>query len=223
MLKLETVYKDYLLGKTTVNALIDINLEIGEGEFLSIVGPSGSGKTTLLNLIGGIDQPTKGNIYSDGINLTELSDDEMTEFRLNRMGFIFQSFNLIPVLNVFENIEFPLILMKKGREERKKIVLKLIEDVELSELIQHRPDELSGGQRQRVAIARALVTSPEIVLADEPTSNLDHTVGRKILEIMKKLNREYNTTFIFSSHDPQVFEFAERKVILQDGRIVGEE
>jgi putative ABC transport system ATP-binding protein len=217
------VVKDYPLGKTTVHALKQIDFAVPEGDFLSIVGPSGSGKTTLLNIIGCIDHATTGKVVIHGHDVASLSDRQLTDLRLHNIGFIFQTFNLIPVLSVRENIEFPLLLMKKNRLSKGEIrdrVEKLTEEVGLKEYIEHRPYELSGGQRQRVAIARALVTNPEMVLADEPTANLDSETGDMILLLMKELNEIENTTFIFSTHDPEVLKYAKNVVKLRDGRIV---
>lgn len=221
------VKKDYPLGKTTVHALRGVDLKVEEGELLSIVGPSGCGKTTLLNIIGCIDNPTEGEVKIDGRDVSTLSDKELTDIRLYKIGFIFQTFNLIPVLDVKENIEFPLLLMKDkkniDRNEIAKRVERLIEEVGLKEFVNHKPAELSGGQRQRVAIARALVTNPDIVLADEPTANLDSETGESILSLMMELNKLENTTFIFSTHNPDVLKYAKRIIRLKDGMIAKEE
>ena len=212
--------KDYELGKTKVHALKGVNLTVDEGEFMSVVGPSGSGKTTLLNLIGCLDSPTGGNVtLFEKYDVSKLNDKEATRLRRDEIGFIFQTFNLIPVLNVFENIEFPLIIQGVGKKERKERVDDIIEDVGLQEYVKHKPEELSGGQRQRIAVARALVHGPDLVLADEPTANLDTENGMKILEMMKELNEKKKVTFIFSTHDPKVMEIARRKVVLADGKI----
>ncbi|URA09725.1 ABC transporter ATP-binding protein [Thermospira aquatica] len=227
LIEIKEVTKDYPLGKTTVHALRGVSLTVEKGEFFSIVGPSGSGKTTLLNLIGCIDKPTSGDVIIDGQDVSSLNDKELTNMRLHKVGFIFQTFNLIPVLNVRENVEFPLLLMKDksglSRQEIKERVEKLIENVGLKDFITHKPAELSGGQRQRVAIARALVTNPAIVLADEPTANLDSETGEIILSIMRHLNETQQTTFIFSTHNPDVLKYAKRIVRLKDGKIIGEE
>lgn len=219
IVKIENVERTYQLGKTEVRALRGVDLSIEKGEFLSIVGPSGSGKTTLLNLIGCLDDPTSGHVFVDNKNVTHLSDTDATNLRLNTIGFIFQTFNLIPVLSVYENVEFPLILQKKDAATRDERVRKLLEEVGLAEHMRHKPDELSGGQRQRVAIARALASKPQIILADEPTANLDSETGNNIIKLMLKLNKEDNATFIFSTHDPKVMEHASRKVVLKDGMI----
>ncbi len=221
MIEIKNLKKDYPLGKTTVHALRGIDFNVQEGELLSVVGPSGSGKTTLLNVIGCIDYATEGNVKIAGVEITKLNDKQITDIRLNKIGFIFQTFNLIPVLDVVENVEFPLLLMKKNtKEEIRKRAEKLIEEVGLKEYIKHRPAELSGGQRQRVAIARALVTNPDIVLADEPTANLDSVTGASILELMREMNRVEKTTFIFSTHDANVLKYAQRIVKIKDGVIV---
>lgn len=218
VIEVKAAKKEYILGKTKVEALKGVNLEVKEGEFLCIVGPSGSGKTTLLNLIGCLDSPTSGLVkLFDGHDVSKLTDKEATALRRDKIGFIFQTFNLIPVLNVSENIEFPLIIQGVKPEERKKRVDEIIDDVGLREFVGHKPDELSGGQRQRIAVARALITNPRLVLADEPTANLDKENGLNILKIMKHLNEEHKTTFIFSTHDQRVMEQARRIVVLEDG------
>ncbi|OGS19463.1 MAG: ABC transporter [Elusimicrobia bacterium RIFOXYA2_FULL_50_26] len=221
IIEIKGLKKDYPLGATVVNALRGIDLAVEEGELMSIVGPSGSGKTTLLNVIGCIDHATEGSVQIGGREITALNDREITGIRLHKIGFIFQTFNLIPVLDVRENVEFPLLLMKKysGAELHKRAD-KLIEEVGLKEFTKHRPAELSGGQRQRVAIARALVTNPDIVLADEPTANLDSVTGASILELMKEMNRVEKTTFIFSTHDANVLQYAKRIVKIKDGLTV---
>ena len=215
------IKKDYQLGKTVVNALKGINLTIQEGDFLSIIGASGSGKTTLLNIIGCIDCPTSGSLKIGGENVCMMDDDKVTNLRLNKIGFIFQTFNLIPVLDVMENVEFPLLLMNKfTKNEIKARTEKLIDEVGLANFVKHKPYELSGGQRQRVAIARALVTNPDIILADEPTANLDSVTGESILELMKKLNEIEKTTFIFSTHDSNVLKYAKTIIKIKDGLLV---
>lgn len=221
IIEIKGLKKDYPLGTTTVHALRGIDLGIKEGDFLSIVGPSGSGKTTLLNVIGCIDHATEGSVKIGGTEITRLNDREITDMRLHRIGFIFQTFNLIPVLDVLENVEFPLLLMKKmSKAESRSRAEKLIDEVGLTEHVRHRPAELSGGQRQRVAIARALVTNPDIVLADEPTANLDSVTGQQILELMRTMNRIENTTFIFSTHDANVLKYARDIIKIRDGQIV---
>jgi len=219
---LENVHKIYPLGETEVKAVNGVSFEIERGDFISIAGPSGSGKSTILNMIGCIDTPTSGTVIIDGQKTSGLADREITGLRHKVIGFIFQSFNLVPVLNVFENVEFPLLLGKEapGKEERAAYVNFLIEAVGLSDWRSHRPNELSGGQRQRVAIARALVTKPRIVLADEPTANLDSKTGNAIIELMKKINRDLDTTFIFSTHDPSIVDIADHVIRLQDGLVI---
>jgi putative ABC transport system ATP-binding protein len=214
--------KNYTLGKVVVPALRGVTLDVNAGDFISIAGPSGSGKTTLLNLIGCVDTPTSGSVEVAGKNTTELSERELTELRLNTIGFIFQSFNLVSVLTVFQNVELPLLLQRTiGGAERQARVLELLTRVGLREHAQHRPSELSGGQRQRVAIARALVTRPQLVLADEPTANLDSVTGQHILDLMRELNRTGGTTFIFSTHDQKVMSYANAIVRLADGKLQG--
>jgi putative ABC transport system ATP-binding protein len=212
--------KNYTLGKVVVPALRGVTLEVGAGDFISIAGPSGSGKTTLLNLIGCVDTPTSGTVEVAGKNTRELSERELTDLRLNTIGFIFQSFNLVSVLTVFQNCELPLLLQRSiSADERKRRVDELLEKVGLREHTDHRPSELSGGQRQRVAIARALVTRPQLVLADEPTANLDSVTGQHILDLMRDLNRTQGTTFIFSTHDQKVMSYANTIVRLADGKL----
>ena len=222
---LQDVTKVYLLGKVEVHAVKGVSFAIEEGDFISIAGPSGSGKTTILNMIGCIDTPTTGTVEVAGKGTNGLRDREITTLRHEAIGFIFQSFNLVPVLNVFENIEFPLLLGKQtmGKAEKQEWIDYLIEQVGLAEWRKHRPNELSGGQRQRVAIARALTTRPQIVLADEPTANLDSTTGEAIIELMRKINREQHTTFIFSTHDPAIVTIADHIIRLHDGMVESEE
>ncbi|NDD66077.1 ABC transporter ATP-binding protein [bacterium] len=222
MIHLHHVVKEYLLGQSVVSALRGISIDIAKGEFVSICGPSGSGKSTLLNMMGALDTPTQGEVMVAGANLKQLSDAEQASLRNRKIGFIFQSFNLIPVLNVFENIDYPLILQGMSSSDRQSKVLALIDQVGLSDFVTHRPDELSGGQRQRVAIARALITQPDIVLADEPTANLDSKTGAGILELMKVMNSRHQTTFVFSTHDDQVKGYATRIINIQDGGVVAE-
>ncbi len=220
IIEIKQLYKEYPLGNTVVHALRGVDLKVKEGDFMSIVGPSGSGKTTLLNVIGCIDFATRGSVQVGGREITSLNDREITDIRLNKIGFIFQTFNLIPVLDVIENIEFPLLLMKKhSAKEIRGRADKLIDEVGLKEFAKHRPAELSGGQRQRVAIARALVTNPDIVLADEPTANLDSVTGGQILELMKEMNKIEKTTFIFSTHDANVLKYANNITKIKDGLI----
>jgi putative ABC transport system ATP-binding protein len=224
IVSVRNVSKDYMLGKTVVPALREVSLEVEEGEFLSIAGPSGSGKTTLLNLVGCVDTPTAGVVEVAGSDTAKLSERALTELRLRTIGFIFQSFNLVSVLSVFQNVEFPLLLQGAlGKRERQARVAGLLEAVGLDEHARHRPSELSGGQRQRVAIARALVTRPKLVLADEPTANLDSATGANIIDLMRDMNRRDGTTFLFSTHDPKVMAHANAIVRIADGRIEGRE
>lgn len=224
IVSLKDVQKIYPLGKTEVHAVKGVSFDIARGDFISIAGPSGSGKSTILNMIGCIDVPTAGSVELNGQITSGLTDREITELRHKFVGFIFQSFNLIPVLNVYENIEFPLLLGKKAIDpkERREWTEYLIEEVGLTDWAKHRPNELSGGQRQRVAIARSLATKPELVLADEPTANLDSETSEAIIGLMKKINIEMNTTFIFSTHDPTIVELAEHIIKLKDGLISSE-
>ncbi|HEY9594789.1 MAG TPA: ABC transporter ATP-binding protein [Spirochaetia bacterium] len=222
IIELENVRKTYLLGRVEVEAVRGVSFSIEKGDFISIAGPSGSGKSTILNLIGCIDTPTSGTVTVEGKATAGLSDKELTLLRHESIGFIFQSFNLIPVLDVFENIEFPLLMGASNipRKERKDWVDSLVAEVGLEQWKRHKPNELSGGQRQRVAIARALVTKPRIVLADEPTANLDSKTGEQIIELMKKINRELATTFIFSTHDSKIVSVADHVIRLLDGQVV---
>lgn len=223
MISVQNVTKEYRLGLTTVKALRGVSLEIGNGEFICISGPSGCGKSTLLNLIGCLDKPTTGTVTIDDEDVGTLSKNQLAEIRSRKVGFIFQSFNLIPVLNVYENIELVFMSWKDfPKEEMETRITSLIEEVGLKDYIKHKPGELSGGQMQRVSIARALVTKPQVVLADEPTANLDSKTSKIILEIMVELNTRHNTTFIFSTHDPIVSGYAKRQVNLFDGAINSE-
>lgn len=223
IVELNDVTKTYMLGKTEVKALKGISFSIEKGDFVAIAGPSGAGKSTILNIIGCIDIPTTGVVLIDGENTSNLNDRQLTELRLYKLGFIFQSFNLIPVLNVYENIEFPLLLKRNfSKKDRDRIIKKVIEEVGLSNRVKNKPAELSGGQRQRVAIARALVTNPLIVLADEPTANLDSETGHRIINLMKDINRIEKTSFIFSTHDPHIMEHANKIIRLRDGIITNE-
>ena len=220
IVNLDSVVKDYFNGKIMVEALSNINLNIEKGEFAVLAGPSGSGKSTLLNMIGCMDKPTKGKILIDGQDATNFSSKEASHFRRDKIGFIFQAYNLIPVLTAYENIEFALNLTGSyTKQEKKEKIEKIMEDVEIMEYRNRRPLEMSGGQQQRVAIARALVKSPAIILADEPTANLDSVTGENILKLMKKLNIEKNVTFIFSSHDKMVIDYAGRVIRIRDGKI----
>ncbi len=220
LIRADNVSKQYRLGGQMVPALHEVTLNIEEGVFLAIAGPSGSGKSTLLNLIGCIDTPTSGKIYIDGRDTSGYTPDALANLRARTIGFIFQTFNLLPVLSAEENVEYPLLQFKElGKAERRDRVARFLDFVKLSKFARHRPSELSGGQRQRVAIARALATRPKIILADEPTANLDSKTGAGILDLMKRVNRSYNTTFVFSTHDKKVIAKADRLVRIEDGRI----
>jgi putative ABC transport system ATP-binding protein len=220
VVRLEQVCKDYRLGNQQVRALKDVSLSIESGVFLAIAGPSGSGKSTLLNLIGCIDSPTSGRIFVNEQDVSDKTPDQLAELRARNIGFVFQTFNLLPVLTAEENVEYPLLQLEEvHRHERRERVAQWLDRVGLAKFGRHRPNQLSGGQRQRVAIARALVTEPDIVLADEPTANLDHVTGEGILELMKEINRRFKTTFIFSTHDRKVMAKADRLVWLEDGQV----
>ncbi|MFN0064373.1 MAG: ABC transporter ATP-binding protein [Myxococcaceae bacterium] len=222
IVSIRDVVKEYNLGKTVVRALQGVSLDVHRGDFMSIAGPSGSGKTTLLNLIGCVDTATSGVVQVVGQDTAKLSERELTRLRLHTIGFIFQSFNLVSVLSVFQNVEFPLLLQNTlSKPKRRERVMKLLEAVGLATHARHRPNELSGGQRQRVAVARALVTEPQIVLADEPTANLDSVTGEHIIDLMKEMNQKQGTTFIFSTHDAKVMAHATSLVKLADGRVLG--
>nr|VFK54061.1 MAG: putative ABC transport system ATP-binding protein [Candidatus Kentron sp. TUN] len=219
MIRVENVSKTYTLGKRQVEALRGIDLTLPEGVFVAIAGPSGSGKSTLLNLIGCLDLPTDGRILLQGQDVSAMGDRQQAALRNRLIGFVFQSFNLVPVLSAFENVEYPLVLLGVARRERRERVEAMLGEVGLAEHAGHRPDYLSGGQRQRVAIARALVTCPGLVLADEPTANLDSKTGGEIIALMRTLNREHGTTFVFSTHDPRVVDQADQVYRIEDGRL----
>ena len=219
IVKLEGVTKVYQDGKVAVSALRGIDLELQKGEFVAVAGPSGSGKTTLLNIIGGLDKPTKGNVFLEEKPLSAMSRGELSRLRLHRIGFIFQSYNLVPVLTAYENAEFVLLLQKRPAEERRKRVVNLLEEVGLAGLENRFPREMSGGQQQRVAIARSIAPEPALVLADEPTANVDSQTAAELLDLMEKLNQENGVTFLFSTHDPAVMERARRLIRLKDGMI----
>lgn len=223
VIEIRNLHKIYNGSEVKVHAVNEVNLTFKEGEFAAIVGPSGSGKTTLLNLIGGLDHPTSGELIVGGTNLSTLKPSALIDFRMNNIGFVFQSYNLIPVLTARENIEFIMALQKRARKERDARTLELLQAIGLADRINSRPAKLSGGQQQRVAVARALASRPKFVLADEPTANLDSKSAHSLLEIMEKLNREEKITFIFSTHDPRVVQMARRVITLEDGRVVSDE
>lgn len=220
VVKIENVTRVYQIGKLDTHALQGVNLSIASGEFTSLVGPSGSGKTTLLQMIGCLDQPTSGRVLVNGKDVTTLNRNQRADMRRANIGFIFQFFALIPTLSAYENIEMPLLLNGQGVNERKERVMELLKAVDLLDRARNRPDQLSGGQQQRVAIARALAPKPALILADEPTANLDTENGKQVMDIMQKLNRETGVTFVFATHDPRVISYAKRVVTLEDGLIV---
>ncbi len=218
--KIENVTRTYKIGKVETQALRGVDLSIEPGEFTALVGPSGSGKTTLLQIIGCLDQPTSGRVYVNGKDVTSLNRNQRADMRRGTIGFIFQFFALIPTLTAFENVEMPLLLNGKSAAQRKERVLELLAAVDLKDRAYHRPDQLSGGEQQRVAIARALASNPALILADEPTANLDTPNGKQVMEIMTRLNQETGVTFVFATHDPRVIQYARRVVTLRDGCIV---
>jgi putative ABC transport system ATP-binding protein len=225
LIQLTDVEKDYMLGGTVVHALKGVTMNIEKGEFTVVTGPSGSGKSTLLNIVGCLDRLTRGSYKLESLEVGQTDFDDLADVRNRKIGFIFQSFNLIPVLDVLENVEFPC-LVRSDREPRKVLrerARKVAEDVGLGEVVRHRPDQLSGGQRQRVAIARALVTQPALVLADEPTANLDSVTSNQIIDLMLKLNAEQGVTFLFSTHDPRVERHARRRLFIRDGKVYEDE
>jgi putative ABC transport system ATP-binding protein len=219
LIRLENLYKEYPLGKTLVPALHDVSLNIQSGDFAAFAGPSGSGKSTLLNIIGCIDKATQGTVILDGQNITNVPLHRLAATRAGLLGFIFQSFNLLPVLTAFENVEYPLLFSGLSKRQRYEKVSKWLHIVGLSDHARHKPDQLSGGQRQRVAIARAMVAEPALVLADEPTASLDSATAEDILDLLRELNGQTGVTFVFATHDPRVMERAARVIVLQDGRI----
>jgi putative ABC transport system ATP-binding protein len=223
MLEAKQVTKTYETRGVETHALRGVSLSIGEGEFTVLAGPSGSGKTTLLNLFGALDEPTSGEILLDGQNLSDLSATELAELRLRKLGFVFQAYNLIPVFSARENVEFVMELQGVAPQERRRRALAMLHEVGLDGLEEKRPLEMSGGQQQRVAVARAIVSGPRVVLADEPTANLDSKTAAQLLDTMRQMNREHRVTFLFSSHDPMVIERAGRVVRLHDGAIAADE
>jgi len=223
IVRMQNVVKTYRQGKVDVHAVNDVSLEVESGDFAVLCGPSGSGKTSILNLIGGLDVPTSGRVWVDGIELATLDKTELSAVRRDRIGFVFQAYNLIPVMTAYENAEFVLNLQGVSKAECQPRVMQTLKAVGLEELAHRRPDEMSGGQQQRVAIARAIVTSPAIVLADEPTANVDSHTAESLLDLMQKLNREQGITFLFSTHDQHVMDRARRIITVHDGKIESDE
>ncbi|GAB6074676.1 ABC transporter ATP-binding protein [Nautilia lithotrophica] len=221
MVKLKNVHKSYKMGEIEVKVLEGLDLEIEKGEFVALIGPSGSGKTTILNIIGALDRADEGRVEVAGVDITKKDEKELTKFRADHLGYVFQDFNLIEVFNVFENVNFPLKVIHKRKDDEK--VKNLLKDIGMSDQINKFPDQLSGGQKQRVAVARALVTDPLIVLADEPTANLDSVTSHRVIELMRKMQKEFNTTFIFSTHDTHLIDEVDRVLYLQDGKIIKDE
>jgi putative ABC transport system ATP-binding protein len=219
VVKIENITRVYKIGAVETNALRGISLSIESGEFTSLVGPSGSGKTTLLQMIGCLDQPTSGRVFVDGKDVTTLNRNQRADMRRGHIGFIFQFFALIPTLSAYENVEMPLLLNGHSAKERRERVMELLKAVDLVDRANNRPDQMSGGQQQRVAIARALAPKPALILADEPTANLDTANGEQVMEIMSRLNKETGVTFIFATHDPRVIKYARRVVTLRDGLV----
>jgi len=211
--------KVYRKGKLEITALRDVNFEISKGDIVCVMGPSGSGKTTLLNTIGGLDKPTKGKVLVDGVDITQLNESQLASYRLEKIGFIFQFYNLFPVLTAFENVELPLILAKKPKRERKNKVRQLLETVGMTERTHHKPDELSGGEQQRIAIARALANDPALILADEPTGDLDSENATMFMNLVRKLNQDYAQTFLIVTHDPLVVKECRQIYMIRDGRL----
>ena len=218
--KLSDVTRVYKIGEVETRALNGVSLSIQSGEFTSLVGPSGSGKTTLLQLIGCLDQPSSGKVVINGKETTNLNRNQRADLRKETIGFVFQFFALIPTLTAYENVEMPLLLNGKSPAERKQRVMELLEAVDVTNRAHHRPDQLSGGQQQRIAVARALATDPKLILADEPTANLDSENGKQVMDLMKKLNKDTGVTFVFATHDSRVISYAERVVTLEDGLVV---
>jgi putative ABC transport system ATP-binding protein len=222
ILQTKELTKIYRVGQEEIPALRGVNFQADVGDFVVINGPSGSGKSTFLNMIACIDQPTSGEVFIEGQPTNRLSEGQLADLRKRKIGLVFQTFNLIPVLSAYENVEYPLLLLGLSRAERQRHVMALLEEVGLKDLAERRPDELSGGQRQRVAIARALVTNPKLVLADEPTANLDSETGKQVMVIMRRLNEEHRVAFIVVTHDPVVTQYAQRTVKIRDGQLLDE-
>ncbi|MGD2091198.1 MAG: ABC transporter ATP-binding protein [Candidatus Aminicenantes bacterium] len=224
LVRLDNVFKIYKTNGIDFPALGGVSFSVEEGEFLSIAGPSGSGKTTILNIIGCLDKPTKGHLYLNNTDVSKKKGSEQAMIRRQNIGFVFQTFNLIPILTAFENVEFPLVLKgDTNQKERRTMVEAILTEVGLKDFMHRKPSQMSGGQQQRVAIARALVKNPQLILADEPTANLDSKTGQEVLELMRKLNRKTGATFIFSTHDKMVMDFAKRLILLKDGQISSDE
>ncbi|MBA4381534.1 MAG: lipoprotein-releasing system ATP-binding protein LolD [Sideroxydans sp.] len=223
ILKLRNIKRRFMLGETHIDALNSIDLDIHAGEFLAVWGPSGSGKSTLMNIIGLIDSPTAGTVNFDGQDTHALADDALTEFRSQKLGFVFQNFNLVPVLSALENVMLPLQIQGVAETEARKRATASLIDVGLERFVNSLPDKLSGGQRQRVAIARALVVNPKLVIADEPTANLDSENSRMVVDLMREMNRARKVTFVFTTHDPRLLDHVDRKILLRDGNIVSDE
>lgn len=223
VIEIKDLYKIYNGSHVEVRAVNGINLTVEEGEFTAIVGPSGSGKTTFLNLLGGLDRPTSGQVVVDGVNIWNLKSRKLIDFRLRNIGFVFQAYNLIPVLTAKENVEFIMQLQGQSKQERERRTKELLEEVGLGDRLDSRPSKLSGGQQQRVAVARALASKPKFILADEPTANLDSKSTETLLEIMEKLNKEEKITFIFSTHDARVVKKARRVITIEDGQVLSDE
>ncbi len=219
MIKLENVVRVYQMGKTQVQALRGLNLEISDGEFVAIMGPSGSGKSTLMHLVGGLDLPTQGQVVLDGVDIAQQNGNQLAELRGKKIGFVFQTFNLVPTLSALKNVELPMVFQKVPRRERYERAKKLLEQVGLGDRLNHKPSELSGGECQRVALARALANDPQILLADEPTGNLDAESGEQIMQILKKLNEEKKMTIIVVTHNPEVARYAHRVIRMRYGQI----
>lgn len=220
VVKIENATRSYKVGTVETQALRGVNLSIENGEFTALVGPSGSGKTTLLQLIGCLDQPTSGSVWIDGKDVTRLNRNQRADMRRGHIGFIFQFFALIPTLTAYENVEMPLLLNGNSPKERRDRVMELLKAVDLVDRAKNRPDQLSGGQQQRIAIARALAPKPALILADEPTANLDTENGKQVMQTMEKLNKDTGVTFVFATHDPRVIQYARRVITLRDGLIV---
>jgi putative ABC transport system ATP-binding protein len=222
LIEIKNASKIYKTGTIETIALNQVSLQIAAQEFTVLAGPSGSGKTTLLNLMGGLDQPTHGEVYFDGHPMHTLKQKELTQIRLTKIGFVFQAYNLIPVLTALENVEYIMLLQKRDAKERRAKALQILEEVGLKDYVHRRPTEMSGGQQQRVAVARAIVSEPKLILADEPTANLDSTTANKLLDLMQHMNEKHGITFVFSTHDQKIIDRAKRIVRLEDGKIVSQ-